>query len=242
MEIKGKICVVTGAARGIGATIAKDLAEKGAIVYAVDVEATGQSDERIHNVACDVSNEKAVEGLFARLRDEQGGVDVLVNNAGIIRDGLLVKRREEKLEKLSLAAFRQVVEVNLVGTFLCGREAALAMVERGGGVIVNISSVSRAGNYGQTNYSASKAAIDAMTVTWSKELARHGIRVAAVAPGYTRTEMVAVMRAEVLEKITAQVPLKRLGEMHEIASAVDFIIANDFYTGRILELDGGLRL
>jgi 3-oxoacyl-[acyl-carrier protein] reductase len=126
--------------------------------------------------------------------------------------------------------------------FLCAREAAAAMAQKGGGLIINISSVSRAGNFGQTNYSASKAGVDAMTVTWSKELAKYGIRCAAIAPGYLRTEMVAAIKPEVLEKITAQVPLRRLGEMAEISKTVRFIIENDFVNGKILEIDGGLRL
>ena len=111
-----------------------------------------------------------------------------------------------------------------------------------GGVIINLSSVSRAGNFGQTNYSAAKAGVDAMTVAWSKELARNNIRTAAIAPGYINTEMVAAIKPEALDKIRAQIPLRRLGEMDEIARTVRFIIENDFVNGRILEIDGGLRI
>jgi len=134
------------------------------------------------------------------------------------------------------------VDVNLIGVFLCTREAATFMAQSKGGAIVNISSVSRAGNFGQTNYSATKAGVDAMTVTWSKELARYGIRVAAVAPGYVNTEMTASIKPELRERIIAQIPIGRTGEMSEISHAVRFIIENDFVTGRVLEVDGGLRL
>jgi 3-oxoacyl-[acyl-carrier protein] reductase len=110
------------------------------------------------------------------------------------------------------------------------------------GVIINISSISRAGNFGQTNYSATKSAVDSMTVTWAKELAKFGIRVGAVAPGYINTEMVAKIKAEILEKVVQNIPLGRLGEMEEISQAIQFIIGNDFFTGRILEVDGGMRI
>ena len=132
---------------------------------------------------------------------------------------------------------------NLRGVFLCAREAATRMIELGnGGVIVNISSISRVGNAGQTNYSAAKAGVESMGVVWAKELARFGIRVGTVAPGFTHTDIVASMRPEMLDKLTAPVPLKRLGRPDEIAHAVQFIFENDFFTGRCLELDGGLRL
>jgi 3-oxoacyl-[acyl-carrier protein] reductase len=171
-----------------------------------------------------------------------GALDVLVNNAGITRDGLFLKVNDHEIRTMSLENFKAVIDVNLVGVFLCAREAAVVMAGNGGGVIINISSVSRAGNFGQTNYSAAKAGVDAMTVTWSKELARYGIRCAAIAPGYVRTEMVAAIKHEVLEKITAEVPLRRLGEMAEISQTIRFIIENDFINGKILEIDGGLRI
>ncbi|MBU0567041.1 SDR family oxidoreductase, partial [bacterium] len=122
-------------------------------------------------------------------------------------------------------------------------EAAFQMVKHGvKGVIINISSISRAGNLGQTNYSATKSAIDAMTVTWSKELSRYGIRVGAIAPGYINTEMVAKIRQDILDRLIANIPVGRLGEMEEISQTVRFIIENDFCTGRVLEVDGGMRI
>jgi 3-oxoacyl-[acyl-carrier protein] reductase len=136
-----------------------------------------------------------------------------------------------------------VVNVNLTGVFLCGREAAARMVKFGqGGVIINISSISRHGNVGQTNYAATKAGVAAMTVVWAKELARYGIRAGAIAPGFTATEILSSMRPEVLQRVIAPVPLRRLGEPAEIAHAALFIVENDFFTGRCIDLDGGLRL
>jgi 3-oxoacyl-[acyl-carrier protein] reductase len=133
--------------------------------------------------------------------------------------------------------------VNLTGTFLCGREAAQRMIESGSkGVIINISSISRAGNMGQTNYAASKAGVQAMAVAWAKELARYGIRAAAIAPGFINTEMVAGMKESAREKLTSGIPLRRMGEPDEIAKTVEFIFQNDYISGRCIDVDGGLRL
>lgn len=251
MKIDGSVCAVTGAGRGIGRQIATDLAQRGAIVYGCDLDMDAMAEFRadaearglpVRFMPCDVTDEAAVRRFFEALASAEQELDVLVNNAGILRDGLLVKVKDGEVSRLPLRDFQQVVDVNLTGVFLCAREAAALMATRSGGVIVNISSVSRAGNFGQTNYSAAKAGVAAMTVTWSKELARYGIRVAAVAPGYVNTEMVAAIKPELLERITAQVPLKRLGDMQEISRAVLFIIENDFVHGRTLEIDGGLRL
>jgi 3-oxoacyl-[acyl-carrier protein] reductase len=251
MNLEGRVCAVTGAGRGIGREIAFDFARQGAKVYVCDVDEdklVGARQEREKagwNLAfsvCDVSDEGSVINWFESIRRAENRLDVLVNNAGVARDGLLVKVKDGEVFRMPLREFEEVIAVNLRGTFLCTREAAAIMVRRGGGVIINISSISRVGNFGQTNYSAAKAGVDAMTVTWSKELARYKIRVAAVAPGFTRTEMAAAVSPTVLEKIVAQVPLRRLGEVTEISSAVRFIIENDFVTGRILEIDGGLRI
>lgn len=245
MEIKGKICVVTGAGRGLGFQMAKLLAGQGALVYACDVSEESLKNPKeagLETCVCNVSDEQSVKDMFQVVAEKSGGLDVLVNNAGITRDGLLLKIKDDSVRTMPLEDFRKVVDVNLIGTFLCAREASVLMARSGGGVIINISSVSRAGNFGQTNYSASKAGVDAMTVVWSKELARYNIRCAAIAPGYMNTEMVAAIKPEVLEKIKAQVPLGRLGEMKEISDTVRFIIENDFINGRVLEIDGGLRV
>jgi 3-oxoacyl-[acyl-carrier protein] reductase len=173
-----------------------------------------------------------------------GSVDCLINNAGTNRDGLLVKAENGKVQrKMSVDDFNRVIAVDLMGVFLCGREAAVHMIESGlGGVIINISSISRAGNIGQTNYSAAKAGVAAMTVTWAKELSRYKVRVAGIAPGFSDTRMVTNIPAKVRERLLSTIPLRRLAEPAEIARTALFILQNDYCNGRVLEIDGGLRL
>jgi 3-oxoacyl-[acyl-carrier protein] reductase len=145
--------------------------------------------------------------------------------------------------KMGLEQWQAVIDVNLTGVFLCGREAAERMIRLGhGGLIINISSISKCGNAGQTNYSAAKAGVTAMAVVWAKELARYGIRAASIAPGFTRTDLLAGMPPEMLDKVTAPVPLKRLAQPEEIAHTAVFIAENDYFTGRAIDVDGGLRL
>ncbi|GAC1303478.1 MAG: SDR family oxidoreductase [Steroidobacteraceae bacterium] len=253
MDIRGKTIVVTGAGRGIGRAIAWQLSQQGADIALFDLNpadlqetaklCAGESTTpRTYTV--NVADEGEVAGAMAQVATDYGRLDGLVNNAGIVRDGLLVKVKDGvAVGRMSLDQWNSVIGVNLTGVFLCAREAAAHMIERGnGGVIVNISSISRVGNAGQSNYSAAKAGVESMGVVWAKELARYGIRVGSVAPGFTHTEILASMRPEVLDKLTAPVPLKRLGQPEEIAQAVCFIFANDFFTGRCIEVDGGLRL
>jgi 3-oxoacyl-[acyl-carrier protein] reductase len=251
MNLEGCVCAITGAGRGIGQQIAFAFVRNGAKVHVCDIDPdrlagvrqeSGEAGWNMAFAVCDVSDERSVMGWFESIERAENRLDVLVNNAGITRDGLLVRVKDGEVSRMPLVDFERVVAVNLKGTFLCAREAATIMARHGGGVIVNISSISRAGNFGQTSYSAAKAGIDAMTVTWSKELAGYKIRVAAVAPGYTHTEMVAAVSPAVLEKIVDQVPLHRLGQVTEISGAVRFIVENDFVTGRVLEIDGGLRI
>jgi 3-oxoacyl-[acyl-carrier protein] reductase len=253
VDVLGKTVLVTGAGRGIGRALAAYFAAKSANLALLDMngsdlEETAEICAREGLTArCYVANAanetEVIATLDAIVRDF-GRVDGLVNNAGIVRDAMLVKVKDgEVTGKMTLAQWQAVIDVNLTGVFLCARETAERMIRlKTGGVIVNISSISRSGNAGQTNYSAAKAGVAAMTVTWAKELARHQIRVGAVAPGFIRTPMVEGMKPEALAKVTAPVPLGRLGEPSEIAQAVGFIFENDFFTGRCLEIDGGLRL
>jgi 3-oxoacyl-[acyl-carrier protein] reductase len=253
MQVKGKTVVVTGAARGIGRAVAAKFAALGGNIALIDLDAqslTASCAEcEAHGVtARPYTANVAVEADVCRVMDvavrDFGRLDVLVNNAGIIRDGLLVKAKEGTVvETMSLAQWQAVIDVNLTGVFLCGREAAARMVTGGeGGVIVNVSSISRHGNAGQTNYAASKAGVAAMTVVWAKELARYGIRVGAIAPGFIETDILSAMRPDVLEKMLQPVPLRRLGKPEEAAGAIQFIVESDFFTGRCIDLDGGLRL
>lgn len=253
MDIKGKTIVITGAARGLGQKMAEVVAGQGANVALVDLDHS-KLQESVHlckvagggvrDYAVDVTDEAAVEALFNSVHKDFGSVDGLINNAGVTSDALLVKVENGKIKKkMSLVDFNKVGAVDLMGVFLCGREAAVHMIEGGhGGVIINISSISRGGNVGQTNYSAAKAGVAAMTVTWAKELARHKIRVAGIAPGFCNTQMVAKIPPKILDRIVSTIPLRRLANPEEIGRTALFILQNDYCTGRILEIDGGLRL
>ena len=253
MDVRGKTLVITGAGRGIGRTLAEHFGRKGATlalldIHDADLEETAARCARVgaraRTYIANTAAESEVVSTLAQIVRDHGRLDGLVNNAGIVRDAMLVRVKDGAVVgKMSLADWQAVIDVNLTGVFLCAREAAEHMIRLGsGGVIVNISSISRSGNIGQTNYSAAKAGVVAMTVTWAKELARHRIRVGAVAPGFIRTPMVAGMKPEALAKVTAPIPLGRLGEPEEIAQAVGLIFENDFFTGRCIEVDGGLRL
>ena len=253
MDLRGKTVVITSAGGGIGRALASDFARCGADLALLDMHRESLQDTAEacagHGVTArcyvaSISAEAEVIGALDRVVADFGRLDGLVNNAGIVRDAMLIKVRDgEIVGKMTLEQWQAVIDVNLTGVFLCGREAAERMIrlERGG-VIVNISSISRAGNAGQTNYAAAKAGVAALTVTWAKELARHQIRVAAVAPGFVQTPMTAGMKPEALAKMTATVPVGRLGEPAEIAQTVRFIFENEFVTGRCLEVDGGLRI
>jgi 3-oxoacyl-[acyl-carrier protein] reductase len=253
VELSGARILVTGGARGLGRTFALDLAKADARVGACDVDRDGLADlERvaakqglaIWTHPADVTDEASVEQLFADFVADHGRIDAVVNNAGLNRDGLLVRKKDDTIEKLSLAKWQAVIDVDLTGVFLCGREAAYHMVKQGGGggVIVSISSLSRQGNVGQTNYAAAKAGVIAMTRTWAMELARYGIRAVAVSPGLTATEMALAMPEEARQRLTESIPLRRMATPEEISHGVRFALENDFVTGKVIDIDGGLRL
>jgi 3-oxoacyl-[acyl-carrier protein] reductase len=252
MIIRDKVFVITGAARGLGFAFAKDLAEAGGRLALVDLNAEGleqaanslrEQGAEVRFYAVNVTSEEEVTALFDNVQKDFGGIDGLINNAGITRDSMLVRRKGDDIVTMKTSDWQQVIDVNLTGVFLCGREAAARMVKANcQGVIVNISSICRNGNIGQSNYSAAKAGVSALTSTWGKELCRYGIRVGAVAPGYVNTEMVQQIRADVLDKITTQVPLGRLAEPKEIAHTARYIIENDYFTSRTISVDGGFRL
>ncbi len=253
MEIKGSTWVITGGAQGLGKAIGLHLAESGAKVALVDVNETAleqavseckENGAEVKAYVANVTDEQQVDGLFLSIESDLGSISGLINNAGILRDGLLVKAKDGVVtEQLSLAQWQSVIDVNLTGVFLCGRAAATRMIEsNSSGVIVNMSSISRAGNAGQSNYAASKAGVAALTVTWARELARYGIRCVGIAPGVFETEMVASIKPEAYDRIVNGVPLGRTGSLVELADTVAYILQNDYINGRIIELDGGLRL
>jgi len=244
---------ITGAAQGLGLAMAHSLADAGANIVLMDMQddavqaaaaEIAAKGVKATGYALNVTDEEQVEAAFAQVAQDHGQLNGLINCAGIMRDGLLLKVKEGKVvDKMSKQQFQAVLDVNVTGTFLCGREAAAQMVEtQSKGVIINISSVSRAGNMGQTNYSASKSAVATMTVSWGRELARFGIRAACIAPGLVDTAMVAQMRPEMLDKFLQTVPLRRLAQTDEMGHAARYIFENDYFTGRTLELDGGVRV
>jgi 3-oxoacyl-[acyl-carrier protein] reductase len=252
MQLKDKLIIITGGCQGLGRAMAEYLATRGAKLALVDlnqekldqaVAACQALGVEARSYLCNVANEEQVVDMVAKVTEDFGAIHGLINNAGILRDGLLIKVKDGEMTKMSLAQWQAVIDVNLTGVFLCTREVAAKMVElKNQGAIINISSISRAGNLGQTNYSAAKAGVAAATVTWARELARYGIRVAGIAPGFIETEMTGSMKPEALEKMTSGIPLKRMGKPEEIAHSAAYILENDYYSGRILELDGGLRI
>ncbi|ASP38966.1 3-oxoacyl-ACP reductase [Bacterioplanes sanyensis] len=252
MNLQHKVIAITGGGQGLGRAMALYLANKGAKIAVIDLDQE-QMDEtcrlaqeaggEMHSFVCNVADEAQVEETFSAISQQLGGLHGLVNNAGILRDGLMVKAKDGQISKMTLAQWQAVIDVNLTGVFLCGREAAVQMIEGGeGGCIINISSISRAGNMGQSNYSAAKAGVASLAVVWAKELARYGIRANAIAPGFIATDMTAGMKPEALEKMTAGIPAKRMGQPDEIAHSVAYLLENDYVSGRVVEVDGGLRL
>ncbi len=253
MKLQDSVIAITGGGQGLGRAMAEYLAAKGAKIALIDLmedklaeaaEACKKAGSDAKTYVCNVAKEDDVEATFQAIINDFGHLNGLVNNAGILRDGPLVKVKDGKLEKrMELAQWQSVIDVNLTGVFLCGREAATRMIENGDqGAIINIASISRAGNMGQSNYSAAKAGVSALVPVWAKELARYGIRCMGIAPGFIETEMTASMKPEALEKMTAGIPLKRMGKPEEIASAVAFILENDYVSGRMIEVDGALRI
>jgi len=253
MKLAGTVIAITGAAQGLGRAMAQEFAQQGAHIALLDMQAdsleTAAAELRSLGIKAkgfvvNVTDEAQVEATFAAIVTEFGQLNGLINSAGIMRDGMLLKVKDGVVvDKMSRQQFQSVLDVNVTGTFLCSREAAAQMIAtKSQGVIINLSSVSRAGNMGQTNYSASKAAVATMTVSWGKELARFGIRTGCIAPGLVNTAMAQQMRPEMRELFIKSVPAGRLAEATDLAHAAKFIFENDYFTGRTLELDGGTRV
>ncbi|WP_411822890.1 SDR family NAD(P)-dependent oxidoreductase [Leptospira sp. 'Mane'] len=255
MELKGLSVLVTGSAGGLGKAMAHRLGKQGAKIILSDIQKE-KLDETVSEfqkegietigIVANVAREEDSVRLIAESVAKFGKLDVAILNAGILRDGLLIRVDKEtgKVKaKMGIDQWQSVIDVNLTGVFLTAREAAAHMAEQKRGVIIPIASIAMHGNSGQTNYSAAKAGVAAMTVTWSKELSRFGIRVAGIAPGFIGTEMVLKdMNPEALEKWKSVIPIGRLGEPDEIAQTAQFIIENDLVTGVVLEISGGVRI
>ena len=230
--LESKIAVITGGGRGIGKATAQLFTNEGATVVIAEFdEVSGQSTAKelgANFIKTDVSNEESVNALFNFVSSEFGQLDILVNNAGILADSTL--------KKLDPDSFDAVINVNLRGVYLCGRAAADIMIEQGSGVILNASSVvAHHGNFGQTNYVASKAGVIGITKVWARELGKDGIRVNAVAPGFIQTNMTAGMPEKVVDMMGEKVPLKRWGQPEDIANAYTFLASDEasYITGAV---------
>ncbi len=236
MRLKNKICIVTGAAQGIGASTVARLAEEGATVIGCD-RRTDTLPGAARSLAVDVTDRDQVDAMVAMVLAEFGRVDVLVNNAGITKDARLVK--------MTLQQFDAVIDVNLRGVFHCAQAVAPTMIAQGSGVILNASSVVGIyGNFGQTNYAASKFGIIGFTKTWSRELGPKGVRVNAVAPGFIETPILQTIPDKVLQHMREQVPLQRLGRPEEIAAVYAFLASDDasYINGAVIEASGGMTV
>lgn len=246
MRLKDKVAIITGSGRGIGATTALKFAKEGAKVVVCDINTEDIDrtvnkiealDREVIGIKIDVTSKEDVIRLIKVTLDKFKKIDILVNNAGITADARLIKMTEDQ--------FDRVIAVNLKGTFNCGQEVAKIMIEQGNGVILNAASVVGIyGNYGQTNYSATKFGVIGMTKTWCKELSPKGIRINAVAPGFILTPMTEKMPEKVLNNMKEKTPLKRLGKPEDIANAYAFLASDEasFISGAVLEVTGGVVL
>jgi len=246
MRLEHKTCVITGAAQGIGLATALKFAREGAIVVCCDrrqegvdaaVAACQAAGARAEGCVVDVTRREQVDAMVAGVKSRWGRLDVLVNNAGITQDA--------RLQKMTLAQFDAVIDVNLRGVFHCAQAVVDTMVEQGAGVILNASSVvGLYGNYGQTNYAASKFGVIGFTKTWSRELGPKGVRVNAVAPGFVDTPILSTVPAKVLEQMRQSVPLRRLAQPEEVANVYAFLASDEasYVNGAVIEVSGGLTV
>jgi 3-oxoacyl-[acyl-carrier protein] reductase len=246
MRLKNRIAVITGAAQGIGLASALKFAREGATVVVCDLRADAidasvaacrSAGAMAEGHRVDVTQRDQVDAMVAAVLARHGHIDVLVNNAGITQDARLVK--------MSLQQFDAVIDVNLRGVFHCAQAVSHGMVERGQGVILNASSVvGLYGNFGQSNYAASKFGVIGFTKTWARELGPKGVRVNAVAPGFIETPILASIPDKVLERMRAQVPLGRLGKPEEIANVYAFLASDEaaYINGAVIEVSGGMTV
>lgn len=255
MKLEDLKIIVSGGAQGMGRHFAQRLAEAGAQVAIADVNEVGLAETatgakgakgKIHAKKLDVSKEDEVGAFVEWAAGAMGGLNGLVNNAGILRDGLLVKKDKEsgQVKKLTKEQWDAVIGVNLTGATLLTRDVVAKMVETNQrpGVVVNISSVARHGNRGQSNYTAAKSALAANTVTWAREFAPFGVRVGAVAPGMIETPMTQGMNQKARDALVAAIPVGRIGVPEDIWLGVKFVLECDYFNGRTIDIDGGLSM
>jgi 3-oxoacyl-[acyl-carrier protein] reductase len=250
MRLRDRVALITGGAAGIGKATAQRFIEAGARVVICDVnQEAGEATVRelgpgVIFYRVDVTDRRAVQEWVDDVVDKYGRVDVLVNNAGILRDNQLVKVKDGELVKqMPEAEFDLVIAVNLKGVFNCTQAVAPYMIKQGSGVILNASSVvGLDGNFGQTNYVATKAGVIGMTKVWARELGRYNVRVNAVAPGFIATEILKSMPEKIIERMKARVPLGRMGQPRDVANAYLFLASDEasFVSGAVLRVDGGI--
>ncbi len=245
-RLQGKVSLITGAAQGIGLATALKFAQEGATVVVCDIKQAGvdaavaqcqAAGATAVGFVLDVTQREMVDAVVTQVKDRFGRIDVLVNNAGITQDA--------RLQKMTLEQFDRVIDVNLRGVFHCAQAVADTMVAQGGGVILNASSVVGIyGNFGQTNYAATKFGVIGFTKTWSRELGPKGVRVNAVAPGFVETPILSTIPDKVLAEMRAHVPLKRLGKPEEIANVYAFLASDEasYVNGAVLEVSGGMTV
>lgn len=239
MKLEGKVAVVTGGAKGLGASMAQLFAKEGAKVIAVDMGEMSYTCENVEGYTLNVTDVEACKKFYDYAIEKYGKVDILINNAGITRDGMTRKMTDDM--------WNLVIDVNLKGVFNLTRLFGPQMEDNGYGAIVNISSVVGVfGNVGQANYSATKAGVMGLTKTWAKEFARKGanVRCNAIAPGYTMTDILKTVPQDLLDKFAKMTMLGRLGQPEEIASVALFLVCEDssYITGQVIQVDGGMRL
>lgn len=245
MRLEGKVAIITGAANGLGLEAARVFLREGAKVALVDYDAVA-GDQRVSELQAegeaafyqvDVSNQAQVVEMVQMVKERFGQIDILINNAGITKDNMLLKMSSED--------FQKVMNINVNGVFNCTQAVVPHMLEQGAGKIINTSSVSGVyGNVGQTNYAASKAAVVGMTKSWAKEFGRKGINVNAVAPGFVETSMVATVPEKVIQGLLQVIPLQRLGKPSDIANAYLYLASDesDYVNGTVLHVDGGIMM
>ena len=253
MSLNGKVAWITGGASGIGRATALRFANEGASIVAGDVDSEGLESAvqeieagggKALAVTGDVTNRDEVQSMVQTTLEAFGKLDILINNAGINRDGLVVKVKDGEVKAMGDEKWDSVLAVNLKGTFLCAQAAAVPMIEAGAGRIVNTSSIGALGNIGQANYAASKAGVIGLTKTLALEWARFGISVNCVAPGATKTQMTAGIPEKLMEGLVAKIPMRRLAEPEEIAAAHLFFASDQaaYITGQVLFVDGGISV
>jgi 3-oxoacyl-[acyl-carrier protein] reductase len=247
MDLTGKNAIVTGGVKGIGSCVVERLTQEGAVVCVVDVDESGldklaKAKRDIHCIQCDIADHGQVEAMVNGLFENLEGIDILVNNAGILYSAPLVSLTSSGTKKHDIEMWEKVISTDLSSVFYMTVNVVERMIlKRTKGVIVNVSSVSASGNAGQSAYSAAKAGVNALTATWAKELSPLGIRVVAVAPGYTDTDSTMdAVHEDALKDVLRKVPLRRLAKPEEIAEGIVSVIKNDFFNGKVFELDGGL--